>query len=211
MLRIIEIYEIYFHLIFVANRLSMKKQNNIILFTLLLVLLTTVTKLLFASKIEWSGFSPIIAIAVFSGMIVSNKSKSFLFPLVSLFISDVLIQIIYKMGLFPFEGLYQYQWLNYSILLLTTLIGWILQGKNYRSILTGTIAGPTLFFLISNFTVWAGNGGYHRPMNFEGFMLCLQDGLPFYKNSLLSTLLFTPILIGSYNYMTRKILSLKLS
>ncbi len=189
----------------------MKAQNKIILFTLLLVVLATVSKILFASKIEWSGFSPIIAIALFSGMMVKDKSKSFLYPLLALFISDVLIQVIYKMDLFPFAGLYKYQWLNYSILLLSTLLGWMLKGKNYSSILTGAIAGPTLFFLISNFSVWAGHSGYHRPMNFEGFMLCLQDGLPFYKHALAATLIFLPALIVSYNLIMKKNYSLKLA
>lgn len=189
----------------------MKSKSKIILFTLFLVVLATVSKILFAPKIEWSGFSPIFAIALFSGMIVKDKSKSFLYPLLALFISDVLIQVFYKMGLFPFEGLYKYQWLNYSILLLTTLIGWMLQGKNYSRILAGVVAGPTLFFLISNFIVWAGHGGYARPMSFQGLLLCFEDGLPFYRNSLVATLLFTPVLISVYNYLMKKTYSLKLS
>ncbi|HEX3025297.1 MAG TPA: DUF6580 family putative transport protein [Chitinophagaceae bacterium] len=189
----------------------MKAKSRIILFTLLLVAITTIFKLLFAAKLEWSGFSPIIAIALFSGMIIKDKSKSFIFTLMALLISDVLIEVFYRMGLFPFEGLYKYQWLNYSFLLLTTLIGWVLQGKNYSRIFAGAVAGPTLFFLISNSLVWAGHGGWGRPMNFEGFILCMQDGLPFYKNSLIATLLFMPVLIGSYNYLVKKTLSLKLA
>lgn len=189
----------------------MKSQNRIIIFTFLLVVVTTLFKLLFAAKIEWSGFSPIIAIALFSGMMVKDKSKSFLYPLLALLISDILIEVFYTMNLFPFAGLYKYQWLNYSFLLLTTLIGWALQGNNYSKIFAGVIAGPTLFFLVSNFTVWAGHGGYQRPMNFEGMLLCFEDGLPFYKNSFLATLLFMPILIGLYNYLVNKVYSLKLS
>ena len=120
-LRKIEVCKIYFQPIFVANNLLMKSQSRILLFTLLIVVLATVSKLLFAPKIEWSGFSPIMAIALFSGMIVKDKRKSFLYPLIALFLSDVLIQLFYAMGLFPFEGLYSYQWMNYSLILLITL------------------------------------------------------------------------------------------
>ena len=189
----------------------MKVQIRIILFTLLLVALATVSKILFSPKIEWSGFSPIIAIALFSGMIVKDKSKSFLYPLIALFLSDVLIQIFFRLNLFPFEGLYSYQWMNYSFLLLATLIGWLIQGKNYSRIVTGAVSGPTLFYLISNFTVWAGHGGWGRPMNLSGFLLCMQDGLPFYKNSLIATLIFLPLVIVSYNMMVKKNYSLKLA
>lgn len=189
----------------------MKVQIRIILFTLLLVALATLSKIMFSPKIEWSGFSPIIAIALFSGMLVKDKSKSFLFPLIALFLSDVLIQICYQLNLFPFEGLYSYQWLNYSFLLLTTFIGWLIQGKNYSRIAFGAVAGPTLFYLISNSTVWAGHGGWGRPMNFSGFLLCMQDGLPFYKNSLIATVIYLPFVIVAYNLMVKKNYSLKIA
>ena len=189
----------------------MKSQSRILVFTLLIVVLATVSKLLFAPKIEWSGFSPIMAIALFSGMIVKDKSKSFLYPLIALFVSDVLIHVLYVVGLFPFAGLYSYQWLNYAMILLTTLIGWLLQGKNYSRIITGVVAGPTLFYLISNISVWAGHGGWGRPMTFSGFLLCMQDGLPFYKNSLIATIVYLPVLLVSYNALVKKNYSLKLS
>lgn len=189
----------------------MKIQSRIILFTLVLVFLATASKLLFAPKINMSGFSPIIAIALFSGMIVKEKSKSFLLPLLALVISDVLIQIVYQMGLFPFAGLYKYQLLNYSILLLATLIGWMLQAKSYSRIIAGAIAGPTLFFLVSNFSVWAQHFGYQRPMTFEGLMLCFEDGLPFYKNALIATLIYLPVLMVIYNLIVKRNHSLKLS
>ena len=59
---------------------------------------------------------------------------------IALFLSDVLVQVFYTMGLFPFAGLYSYQWFNYSLILLITLIGWVLQGKNYSRIITGVVA-----------------------------------------------------------------------
>ena len=189
----------------------MKSQSRILLFTLVLVVLATGSKLLFAPKIEWSGFSPIMAIALFSGMIVKDKSRSFIYPLIALFLSDVLVQVFYTMGLFPFAGLYSYQWFNYSLILLITLIGWVLQGKNYSRIITGVVAGPTLFYLISNITVWAGHGGWGRPMNFSGFLLCMQDGFPFYKNSLIATIVYLPVIIVSYNALLKKNYSLKLA
>jgi len=189
----------------------MKIKGRIVVFTLLVIFVTTISKLMFSPKIVWSGFSPVIAVALFSGMIVKEKSKSFLLPLLALFISDVLIQLFYKMGLFPFEGLYAYQWLNYAILLTVTLIGWLLQGKNYTSLLAGALAGPVLFYLISNFSVWAGHGGYLRPMTLNGLMLCMVDGLPFFGHSLAATLLFLPGLLVSYNAIVKRQYSITLA
>lgn len=182
----------------------MKLNKKLLLFTAIVIALATISKILFAPRLEWSGFSPIIATALFSGMIVKDKSKSFLYPLVALFISDGIIQILYVQGLFPFAGFYSSQFLNYALLLVSVLIGWAVKGKKLTGIFGGALAAPTVFFLVSNFLVWANHGGYARPMTFNGLVLCLADGLPFYKNSLVATFLYVPVLIGLYNYITEK-------
>ncbi len=189
----------------------MKFNLRIILFTALLVIIATISKILFASKIEWSGFSPIIAISLFSGMIVKDKGKSFLYPLIALLLSDVIIEVLYRTGNFAFQGLYSYQWLNYGFLLFSVLIGWILKGKNYARIFSGALAAPTVFFLISNLTVWLGHGGYGRPGTFEGLLECYGDGLPFYKHSIAATLIYLPAVILSYNAIMKRNYSLVLA
>jgi hypothetical protein len=188
----------------------MKLNKRLLWFTAVLVVLTTLSKLLFAPRIEWSGFSPVMAIALFSGMIVSDKSKSFLYPLVALILSDSIIQVLYLSKLFPFAGFYNSQMLNYALLLGAVLIGWALKGKNYLRIFSGALAAPTLFFLMSNSIVWMTQGGYIRPMNAGGLLLCLEDGLPFYKNSITGTFVFLPVLMFMYNYLTAKNYRIKL-
>ena len=121
----------------------MKINGRIILFTLLLVALATVCKFFFGPDLAWSGFSPVIAIALFSGVIMKQKDISFVLPLIALLLSDAAIQLLYEANAFPYAGFYNGQWKNYTILLLTaTLIGWIIKGKNFRSLLFGGIAGP---------------------------------------------------------------------
>jgi hypothetical protein len=68
----------------------------------------------------------------------------------------------------------------------------------------GFIAGPTAYFLISNFAVWIGGGGYQRPKTFDGLMMCYADGLPFYQMSLASTFVFGAVLFSSYYLLTNK-------
>jgi hypothetical protein len=161
-------------------------------------------KLLFAANINMSGFSPIIAIAVFSGMIVKDKGASFLLPLVALFVSDVIIEILHQMGKFDFRGLYGHQWINYSLLLLTTLIGWALKGRKLTSVFLGALIAPTVFFLLSNFNVWYGDTYSTYPKSFSGLMLCYEAGLPFYKHALVATLIYLPACIIGYNLLVRR-------
>ena len=181
----------------------MKINGRLIVFTLILVAIATACKYLFGAELSWSGFSPVIAIALFSGFIIKQKNISFLLPLLALFLSDVAIQFLYSQNLFPYAGFYSGQWVNYLILLVATLIGWALKGRSYSSLLAGAIAAPTFFFLISNFMVWMGPYVTYSK-DFSGLMNCYEAGLPFYRNSLIATLLFLPVILLVYNYLTKK-------
>ena len=71
-----------------------------------------------------------------------------------------------------------------------------------------------IFFLISNFGVWAGSGMYSK--NFTGLINCYAAGIPFIHNTIISDFLFTTVLFGSYyllqsEYSILKIKHLKYS
>lgn len=182
----------------------MKINGRFILFTLVLIALQTICKLLFAPQFEWSGFSPFIAIALFSGFMVKEKNMSFLLPLLALLASDAIIHLLYINKQFEFAGFYSGMWKNYLLLLVSTLIGLGLKGRSYATIFLGAIAAPTLYFLASNFLVWQGTGEAVYAKNFNGLMICYEAGLPFYRNSLIATLLFLPVILLVFNYLTRK-------
>jgi hypothetical protein len=190
----------------------MKVNGKLILFTAILVVITTACKYFFGPDLDWSGFSPVIAIALFSGFIIKQKDASFLLPLVALFLSDAVMQVLYSAGLFDYPGFYQTQWKDYLILLSATAIGWLLKGRNYSSLALGAAAAPTVYFLISNFSVWmnpATEAVY--PRNFNGLMICYEAALPFYRNSIAATFVFLPVILLAYNYLTKHKTSLTLA
>jgi hypothetical protein len=182
----------------------MKINGRMIVFTLILIGLATACKYFFGPDLAWSGFSPVIAIALFSGFIIKQKDNSFLLPLLALVVSDAVIQLLYTQDLFPYAGFYEGQWKNYLILLASTLIGWALKGRKYSSLAIGAVAAPTVYFLISNIAVWMSAGEATYAKSFSGLMTCLTAGLPFYKNSLIAMVVFLPIILVSYNYMTKR-------
>ena len=128
---------------------------------------------------------------------------SFLLPLLALFISDAVIQLLYTQDLFPYAGFYGGQWKNYLILMSATLLGWLLKGRSNASLLMGAVAAPTVFFLISNFSVWMSTTEATYTKDFSGLMTCYIAGLPFYKNALIATLIFLPGILLTYNCLTR--------
>jgi hypothetical protein len=189
--------------IFAANNYLMKLTTRLLLFTALLIAVNVIIKILFAPMLTMSGFSPLIGIALFSGMMVSNRNASFLMPLVALFVSDVIIELLYRANLFAFAGFYKYQFINYTLILLTTLLGWAFKARNITNVLVGAVAGPTFFFILSNFCVWffGNHTTYSNDMN--GLVQCYTAGLPFYGRALWATIIFLPLIIVSYNYIVR--------
>lgn len=145
------------------------------------------------------GFAPQWAIALFSGaLFVNRKGLAFLFPVVSMLISDSIYQILYSLHLSDIPGFYSGQWINYLLFSSVTLVGFLIKSGKPYSILGASLAGPTLFFLLSNTSVWLGGGGYQHGPTFMGWIQTMADGIPFYQNSLLSTAIFTSILFGAH-------------
>lgn len=181
----------------------MKINQRLAIFTLVLIGVTTFCKYQFGPNINWSGFSPVIAIGLFSGMLIREKSKSFLLPLVAVFGSDVAIQLLYVAGLFPYAGFYTYQVFNYALLLAITLLGWALKGKNYSSIAGGAVIAPTVFFVISNGAAWLIDTGNLYTNDFAGLVTSYKAGLPFYRNAIAGTLISLPLIMLGYNYLVK--------
>jgi hypothetical protein len=151
------------------------------------------------------GFAPQIAIALFSGSLFStNKKYSFLLPLFSMFISDLMYQVLYTNGFSSIQGFYSGQIVNYILIAATTLFGFSLQDAKPSKYLFSFLSAPTAYFLVSNFLVWAQGGGYHHPITLNGFVQTMVDGLPFYPYSLVSTIVFGAILFGSFRLLVPK-------
>lgn len=147
------------------------------------------------------GFAPQFAMAIFGGAVIKDKKLAFLLPLASLFISDLLYELLYANGLSDIQGLYSGMWLNYLLFGSLTIVGFFVKSEKISSIAKGAVLAPTLFFLVSNFLTWAGNGGYHRAKTFTGLLQSYADGLPFYGNSLVATAVFSLFLFGGYFWL----------
>jgi hypothetical protein len=153
------------------------------------------------------GFAPQWAIAIFAGAIIKDRKFSFLLPLLSMFVSDALYEILYRTGAGNIPGFYSGQITNYILFAAMTIFGFLITRISFKQIFAASIAAPTAFFLLSNFFVWFSNSpdaGWSRPKTFNGLLLCYNDGLPFYQWSIAATLIFSAIIFGSYYLLTKK-------
>lgn len=82
-----------------------------------------------------------------------------------------------------------------------TFFGFFIKNFNIGKIALASVAAPTAYFFLSNSMVWMSNSplaGLGRPKTFNGLILTLGDGLPFYAWSIAATLIFSAVLFGSY-------------
>jgi len=179
----------------------MKSSNKIIWSFVLLVVIAALYRIIPGRPY---GFAPQWAMAVFAGAVIKDRKWAFIIPILSMFISDLLYQVLYIGGLTSIPGFYEGQWQNYILFTLLVFVGFAIKKLNVLQIVAASLAAPSLYFIISNFLVWASNGttrGLDRPKTFNGLMLCYSDGIPFYKTSLLATLVFSAVLFGTYAFI----------
>ena len=182
------------------------KNSNLTLKTFLLIIFISAIYRVLPGRIY--GFDPQIAICLFAGsLFIKNKKVAFILPIICLFISDLLYFGLHKMGLSSMNGFYDGQWLNYLLMIPLCIFGFLLNLQKIKRSIFAILAAPTFYFLTSNFFVWLGNGGYQRPKTWAGLMQCLIDGVPFYKYSIISTIIFSMIIFGIYfiNYKPKLI------
>jgi hypothetical protein len=152
------------------------------------------------------GFAPQLAMAVFAGAIIKNKKWAFLMPVLSIFISDLLYQVLFQAGVSSRPGFYEGQWQNYLLFGLLVVVGFAIKKASVLNVLVCSLIAPTVYFILSNLVLWAGwtgTRGLGRPKTWSGLLMCYNDALPFYVNSLYATVVFSVVLFGSY-YLLRK-------
>lgn len=190
----------------------MKFSKQLIVFFFILVSISTLVKIICAPQINLSGFTAVMAVSLFAGIAIPDKRLAFLFPLLTLFISDILLQVLHTMNIFPFAGFYSGQITNYILFIILTLIGMGLRNYKTAGVIAASLIGPTVFFLASNFFVWKTQGnimGYNKDIS--GLWQSYTFGLPFYRNSIISTFIFLPSFIALYNQLLYKKFTLQFS
>lgn len=131
------------------------------------------------------NFTPIGAMALFSGATFRQRWLKFVFPLVALFAGDV------------FVGLYKLMIVVYASFLISVAIGmWISQERKITRLAGATFIGALQFFLITNFAIWATFLTY--PKTFVGLLACYAAGLPLFWNTLAGDAFYAVLLFGGY-------------
>lgn len=140
------------------------------------------------------NFTPLMAISLFGAAHFSNKWQALLIPLLAAWLSDLFINnVLYQTSEFVwiYEGFY---W-QYSTYLLTGILGlFMLKKINVSRVLGSSLIAALLFYIVSNFGVWAGSTTY--PHTMTGLLECYTAGIPFFRGTLLGNLFYSGALFG---------------
>jgi len=171
---------------------EMNKKN--ILLILIISMVALAARLISHSP----NFSPLVAVMLFTGVYGQSK-KYIVLPLIALFISDLFL------GFYKLEIMLAV----YGSLIIASAIGmWLKNNKNILNTASATLASALLFFLITNFAVWYFGSWYSH--NLAGLALCYNLAIPFFKNTLLSNIIYAGLLFTSYESLTQLIKQKKL-
>src|SRR5882762_9780756 len=142
------------------------------------------------------NFTPVGAMALFSGAVLKDRRLAFLFPLVALFVGDVFI------------GLYKIIPIIYASFLVSVAIGlWLRDRRTIARITLATLLGAIQFFLVTNFAVWQFLKGF--PHTASGLAACYIAGIPFFWNTLAGDAFYATLLFGGFALAERLFPSLR--
>ena len=163
-------------------------------------LITLVSAILTAAALRLvphpPNFTPIGAMALFSGAYLGRKAVAFVAPLAAMLLSDLAL------------GFYSGFWVQYLAVALVVSIGWIaLQRVSVLRVGAAAIASSLTFFLVTNVGVWAMSGMY--PLNASGLGACFVAAIPFFQNTLASDLFYSGVLFAGFALLERSVPALR--
>ena len=136
------------------------------------------------------NLTPVGAVALFAGASFDRKRWSFAVPLVSLFLSDIVI------------GFHSLMPVVYAAFVASVLIGMLIKRVTPQAVAAGAIASSTLFYIVTNFAMWTISAIY--PHTSAGLLACYVAGIPFYGTMLAGDLLYSAALFGTFAWAERR-------
>lgn len=144
--------------------------------------------------------APIGAMALFGGALFARKGVAFAMVFTAMLLSDMLLGFRPEPTVYlAFAGV-----IGIGFLLRKNRTPWRIAGAS--------VTGSVLFFIVTNFGVWAGGALFPQsmyPQTFEGLVACFVAAIPFFHNTLLGDALFTAVLFGGFAFAEKRFPALR--
>ncbi len=159
------------------------------------------------------NFTPILGLAIFGGAMLLRKRIFLYVTIIALFVSDFVFNnyvhpeyFANKKGIIFFAD--YMIWVYVSIVLIIFSASFLLKKFNYIKLFFTAIGGAIVFFLITNFGSWLSSPELYTR-DFSGLLNSYVAGIPFFRSTLISNIIFSFIVFGIYDIAVRYIFRLK--
>lgn len=190
--------------------MSLKQFNPRTLVLLAFMVVVGVMRVLFSLEPNMSPiatFTPLGALALFGGASFSNRFKAFLFPLLTLWVSDVLLNrlMYYHEWRFFYEGWY----FTYGAYALMVIAGkWLIPQANVKNVLIASLVATLIHWIGTSPGCFLVENSMY-PKTWEGYITSLIAAIPYERNFLVGTLLYSGLLFGGFEWLQRRYASLR--
>ena len=157
-----------------------------------------------------NNFTPIGAMALFGGAYFHTKWKGYFFPLLALFLSDVIMMKFVYGGTGLSNGLLYNGWYwTYGAFALMVLIGSLIKNVSFKTVIAGAVGAALLHWIVTDCGVWLGGGtdittGLPYTRDWNGLVKCHILAIPFMKNMLIGNLVYGAVLFGGFEWLQKR-------
>ena len=146
------------------------------------------------------NFTPVEAIALFGGAYFADRRLAFIVPIAAMLLADLIIAASLTRD--EFTSWYPLIPVIYGCIAASVVLGFGLRDRVSAVRVGGFgIAGSLMFFVVVSFAEWVmGDTEYCRA----GIVSCYIAGLPFMKNWMIGTLVWSAMLFGGFELLRRR-------
>mgnify|MGYP000853275952 CR=1 FL=1 len=139
------------------------------------------------------NFTPVEAIGLFAGAYLADRRLAFVIPLVAMALADLVL------------GLHSGMPVIYALIAFNVWLGLRLGPNPGAGRVAGFgLAAASVFFVVSNFSVWAMGAGHFYSHDLAGLIACYTLALPFFGYSLLGMAVYSTLLFGGMALVRRQ-------
>ena len=153
-------------------------------------------------------FTPIGAMALFGSAYFSSNWKAYLFPLLTLWLGDIILNRFSYYG--EWRLLYENFYWTYGAFALMVLAGkWLLKKVTVKNVVITSLVATGIHWIGTSpgcFTI--ANSMY--PYTWEGYWTSLIAAIPYERNFLIGTLVYSGVLFGLFEWLKIKYSVLKI-
>ena len=136
------------------------------------------------------NFSPMLAVGIFLGFYFRQFFLSSFIAVSSMFLGDLYL------------GFHSTMFFTYTSLIIAVILGLFISKFKFTEILFAGLASSVCFFIITNFGAWLSLEMYEK--NLAGLFQSYVLAIPFFHNTLISTLLYLVVFKLLFNFSVRK-------